>query len=203
MTNKATTRFSLVCLGLAVCELICLPWLLALDAATYRWVQTLRSCRLDSLAISLKQLPILSLIVFGTLPILYVFVRRQWAQAWHATWVIVAGAFLCELLKTGLERAWPSVLTPMLVGNSFPSGHISTAVLITGVCVFLGLRYGWSQWLRVSGTVLGVSLSAMITWQRIYLGHHWLTGEAIAEERLVWILNMEWARAEAIRTGDK
>ena len=175
MTNKTATRFSLVCLGLAVCELICLPWLLALDAATYRWVQTLRSCRFDSLATLLKQLPIILLIVFGTIPILYLCVRRQWAEAWQATWVIAAGAFLCELLKTGLERARPSVLTPMLVGNSFPSGHISTAVLITSVFIFLGLRYGWSQWLRVSGTVLGVSLSAMITWQRIYLGHHWLT----------------------------
>ena len=174
MTNKAATRFSLACLGLAVCELICLPWLITLDAATYRWVQTLRSCRVDSLATLLKQLPILSLIVFGTLPILYLSVRRQWAATWHASWVIVGGAFLCELLKTGLERARPSVLTPMLVGNSFPSGHISTALLISGVFIFLGLQYRWAAWLRHSGAMLCLSLSAIIIWQRIYLGHHWL-----------------------------
>ena len=174
MTNKAATRFSLICLGLTVCELICLPWLVALDVATYRRVQTLRSCQADSLAIFLKQLPILSLIVFGTLPILYLSVRRQWAAAWQASWVIVGGAFLCELLKTGLERARPSVLTPMLVGNSFPSGHIGTALLISGVFIFLGLRYRWAPWLQRSGTMVCLSLSAIIIWQRLYLGHHWL-----------------------------
>ena len=174
MTNKAATRFSLVCLGLAVCELIWLPWLTDIDAAAYRWVQTLRSCQIDSLATLLKQLPILSLIVFGTLSIVYLSVQRQWAAAWHASWVIVGGAFLCELLKTGLERARPSVLTPMLVGNSFPSGHISTALLITGVFVFLNLRQRWKPWIRHTGTALCLSVSAIITWQRLYLGHHWL-----------------------------
>ena len=174
MTNKFATRFSLVCLGLAVCELICLPWLTALDAAAYRWIQTLRSCQVDSLATFLKQLPILSLIVFGTLSILSLSIRRQWAATWHASWVIIAGAFLCELLKTDLERARPSVLSPMLVGNSFPSGHISTAVLITGVFVFLSLRQRWNPWGRYAGTAVCLSLSAIITWQRLYLGHHWL-----------------------------
>ena len=145
-----------------------------LDAATYRWVQTLRSCQVDSLATFLKQLPILSLIVLGVLPIVYLAVQRQWAAAWHASWVIVGGAFLCELLKTGLERARPSVLTPMLGGNSFPSGHISTALLITGVFVFLSLRQRWNPWGRYAGTAVCLSLSAIITWQRLYLGHHWL-----------------------------
>lgn len=174
MTNKAATRFSLVCLGLAVCELISLPWLTALDAATYRWVQMLRSCRVDSFATILKQLPILSLIALGILPIVYLSVRRQWAAVWHVSWAIGGGAFLCELLKTGLERARPSVLTPMLIGNSFPSGHISTALLMSGALIFLGLRYRWPAWLRHTGAVLCLTLSAIIVWQRIYLGHHWL-----------------------------
>jgi len=154
--------------------LICLPWLISLDAATYRWVQTLRTCRIDYLATLLKQLPILSLIAFGTLPIVYLSVRRQWPAAWHASWVIIGGAFLCELLKTGLERARPSVLTPMLMGNSFPSGHISTALLMSGVFIFLGLRYRWPAWLRHTGTMVCLTLSAIITWQRLYFGHHWL-----------------------------
>ena len=161
-------------MALAVGELICLPWLLPLDAAAYRWVQTLRSCRLDSIATLLKQLPILTLIVLGSLPIVMLYVRRQWAVAWRMSWVIVGGAFLCELLKTGLERARPSVLTPTLVGNSFPSGHISAALLLTGVFVFLGLRRQWPCWLHRTGSALFFLLSALVTWQRLYLGHHWM-----------------------------
>lgn len=174
MTNKLALRFSLLCLALAIGELICLAWLIPLDAVAYRWVQTLRSCRLDSIATLLKQLPITMLIILGSLPILVLYVRRQWAAAWHMSWVILGGAFLCELLKTGLERARPSVLTPTLVGNSFPSGHISTALLLTGVFVFLGLRYQWPPWLHRTGSLFFFLLSAFVTWQRLYLGHHWL-----------------------------
>lgn len=157
-----------------MCELVCLPWLIGLDAATYRWVQTLRSCRADYLAALLKQPLIVCLLIIGAVPILVLSARRQWAEVWRATWLIGGGAFLCELLKTGLERARPSVLTPSLVGNSFPSGDISTAVLISGVFIFLGRRYGWDARLQHGGTGLCVVLSALITWQRVYFGHHWL-----------------------------
>lgn len=174
VTPHSATRFSLICLGLAVCELVGLPWLIGLDTATYRWVQTLRSCRADSLATFLKQAPLVGLLLLGSLPLVALAVRRQWAEAWRAGWVTGGGVFLCELLKTGLERARPSVLTPSLVGNSFPSGHISTALLISGVFIFLGQRSGWNAWLRHSSTGLCAALSALIIWQRVYLGHHWL-----------------------------
>lgn len=157
-----------------MCGLVGLPWLIALDAAAYRWVQPLRSCRADYLATFLKQTPLVGLLLLGSVPIVVVLVRRQWAEAWRASWVIGGGVFLCELFKTGLERARPSVLAPSLVGNSFPSGHISTALLISGVFIFLSQRSRWNAWLRHSGTGLCVVLSALIVWQRVYLGHHWL-----------------------------
>jgi len=174
VTPQFATRFSLVCLGLAVCELVCLPWLISLDAAAYRWVQTLRSCRADYLASLLKHLPLMGLLILGGVPVAVLYLRRQWAEAWRASWVIGGGLFLCELLKTGLERARPSVLTPSLVGNSFPSGHVSTALLMSGVFIFLARRSGWNAGLRHGGTGLCVVLSALIVWQRVYFGHHWL-----------------------------
>ena len=174
MTLHCATRFSLVCLGLAVCELVGLPWLLALDTAAYRWVQTLRSCRADSLATFSKQAPLVGLFLLGSLPLAVLAVRRQWAEVWRVGWVVGGGGFLCELLKTGLERARPSVLTPSLVGNSFPSGHISTALVVSGVFIFLGQRCHWNAWLRHSGAGLCAALSALVIWQRVYLSHHWL-----------------------------
>ncbi len=157
-----------------MCELVGLPWLIALDTTAYRWVQTLRSCQADYLATVLKQTPLVGLLLLSSVPIVIASVRRQWAEVWRASWVIGGGVFLCELLKTGLERARPSVLTPSLVGNSFPSGHISTAILISGVFIFLGQHLRWTAWLRHSSTGLCVALSTLIIWQRIYLGHHWL-----------------------------
>ena len=157
-----------------MCELVCLPWLISLDAAAYRWVQTLRSCRADYLASLLKQLPLMGLLILGGVPVAVLYLRRQWAEAWRASWVIGGGLFLCELLKTGLERARPSVLTPSLVGNSFPSGHVSAALLMSGVFIFLARRSGWNAGLRHGGTGLCVVLSVLIVWQRVYFGHHWL-----------------------------
>ena len=93
MTSNFATRFSLVCLGLAVCELVCLPWLITLDAAAYRWVQTLRSCRADYLATLLKQTSLVGFLVLGSVPIVILFVRRQWAEVWRVGWVVSGGVF--------------------------------------------------------------------------------------------------------------
>jgi hypothetical protein len=82
---------------------------------------------------------------------------------------------LSELLKTGFERARPSVLPPLLVGNSFPSGHAVGALLIAGTVGFLLVRQRWAVWIKVSGLCLLAGLVGVTIWQRLYLAHHWFS----------------------------
>jgi hypothetical protein len=115
------------------------------------------------------------LLATGGLTVMLLYVRRQWAEARHALVVVLAGSFFCELLKTGLERPRPSVLPSLNVGNSFPSGHVTTALLVAGALGFLLVRGSWARWVKASGVgVLGMVVG-MTAWQRLYLGRHWLS----------------------------
>jgi len=102
-------------------------------------------------------------------------IRRQWIEVKQGALALVIGLFLSELLKTGFERARPSVLPPLTTGNSFPSGHVTGALLIAGTLSFLLVQRRWATWAKLSGTFLLASFVGVITWQRLYWGHHWLS----------------------------
>lgn len=115
------------------------------------------------------------LLVVGGLTIGGWCLCRRWGEARHALLVVLVGGFLCELLKTGFERPRPSVLPSLTVGNSFPSGHVTTAVLVAGALSFFLVRSNWPRWMKFVGvSVLGLVVG-MTAGQRVYLGHHWFS----------------------------
>jgi len=79
------------------------------------------------------------------------------------------------LLKTGFERARPSVLPPLIGGNSFPSGHITGALLIAGTLIFLLTRKQRAVLIKLGCAGVLVSFVGVIAWQRLYLARHWLS----------------------------
>lgn len=89
--------------------------------------------------------------------------------------VVLVGGFLCELLKAGFERPRPSVLPSLIVGNSFPSGHVTTALLVAGTLGFLLVRGNWSAWAKTLGLSALMAVVSVTMWQRLYLGRHWLS----------------------------
>lgn len=115
------------------------------------------------------------LLVTGGFTVVFLNVRRRWMEVRHALLVVLAGSFLCELLKTGFERPRPSVLPSLSVGNSFPSGHVTTALLVAGTLSFVLVRSNWPRWVKFGGTGLSGLVVGMTVWQRLYLGHHWLS----------------------------
>ena len=162
-------------MSLAVIELASLSLLAPLDAAFTRWLESWRSCQLDHIFFIIKDRPLTILLAAGGLTVMLLYVRRQWAEARHALIVVLAGSFFCELLKTGFERPRPSVLPSLNVGNSFPSGHVTTALLVAGALGFLLVRGNWARWVKASGVGLLGIVVGMTAWQRLYLGHHWLS----------------------------
>ncbi len=166
---------ALLFLILTFTELVFLSALTPLDTAFYNWVEAHRSCTLDYLGVFLKHWPIIMFVALGFLALAWLCVERRWAEARHAFFVAALGGFLSELLKTAFERARPSALLLQATGNSFPSGHISGAVLIAGVLGFLLVRQRWTGWAKLGGAFVLAGFVSVITWQRLYMAHHWLS----------------------------
>src|SRR5262249_19680402 len=117
MSNR-TQRFGLFFLGLALIEISFLSSFLPLDAACANWIEAHRSCVLDYYNALLSNWPLIALVILSVFALVWLCIRRQWAEARHGALTILIGMFLSELLKTGFERARPSVLPPLLAGNS-------------------------------------------------------------------------------------
>ena len=175
LSPKTTQRLPLLLGSLILVQFLSMEAAISLDAAVYQWLQSVRSCHLVHIGMQCKDSPLWYLIVFGGLGVCVLGLQRRWTDIAHALLIVLSGAFLSELLKTGLDRARPSALPAGLVGNSFPSGHVIGAVLITGTLIFFLSRKDVPVWLRVWGSGIALCLSGVIIWQRLYLGHHWVT----------------------------
>jgi undecaprenyl-diphosphatase len=173
--NKISHRFALLFLALTLAELAFLSFLLPLDAAVFDWLQAHRSCALNHLAPLQSDWPIVSLIVLWVFALGWLWRKRYWTEAWRVAFVVIGGGLFIEVLKTGFERARPSVLPPLFTGNSFPSGHIGGVVLFAGVLCYLLARQQWKRTVKQGGVFLLASLVGITIWQRLYSGHHWMS----------------------------
>lgn len=152
-----------------------LPLLIPFDEAFARWLDRQRSCGLDYAVFVIKDRPLLLLATLGVLMLVVLCRQGRWQEARHALAAVVSGGFLCELLKTAMERPRPSVLPEVVVGNSFPSGHVTTAALVAGTLAFLWLQGEGSQWRKTTSIGVLSLLVSLTIGQRLYLGVHWLT----------------------------
>ncbi len=175
LPHTPAQHLALLFLVLALAEIFFLSSFVPLDAACASWIEEHRSCALDYGDALLSNWPIVTLVTLGVFALVWLCIRRQWTEARHGVLTIFIGLFLSELLKTGFERARPSVLPPLVTGNSFPSGHATGALLIAGTLGFLLVRLHWTAWVKIAGVFVLAGLVSVITWQRLYLGHHWLS----------------------------
>lgn len=97
-----------------------------------------------------------------------------------------AGKDLVGRSRPPLSLAVP----PYETSPSFPSGHTLTAVVITGIVVYLVLRRLHHKRSRTAVLVAGIVFAVAVSLSRVYLGHHWLT-DVIAG----WLLGLGWLAA--------
>lgn len=166
---------ALLFLAFALIEIGGLAWLVRLDAATQQWLLAQRSCTLDYAMFVLQDRALTVLIVLGGVMFLWLCRGRRWREAGQLVLVVLIGSFLCELLKTGIERVRPSALPTLTIGNSFPSGHVTTACFVAGAIGFVLWQARRSAFSRVAICGLLLLLVGTVSWQRLYFGHHWLT----------------------------
>lgn len=170
----------------------------ALDVAATRWVQQLEHPAFAALMIGVSELgywPWSTLILFAAM------VGCVWA-GWYRGALFLLGThgagWLASNIKLLTDRPRPTSELVRVLGQvgetSYPSGHVTSYVVLYGFLFFLAyvlMRRSWPRTLLL--TVFGL-LVALVGVSRIYLGHHWASdvvgGYALGTAYLLILLEL-------------
>jgi undecaprenyl-diphosphatase len=155
-----------------------LPWLKPLDIRLTGFVFAFRQNVLDPVFVVLSILgDTRGLLIFGTVLLGWLALRREWALAAHVAVIAVLGLALPNLLKVLFAIARPVLVMAPPHSAAFPSGHAFSAVLVWGFLLVAIDRYGKET---VTGLLRPLLLGIMVFTlaARPYLGVHWVSDVA-------------------------
>jgi undecaprenyl-diphosphatase len=102
------------------------------------------------------------------------FIRRNWWRLLSLFLAVGIGQAVLNILKIAFQKPRPK--TEMFVfGSSFPSGHVFSATVIYGFCIYLALRFIKKATVKWTVSTLLALLVLLIGFSRVYLGVHWLS----------------------------
>jgi membrane-associated phospholipid phosphatase len=104
----------------------------------------------------------------------FLFIRKNWWRLLALFLGVAIGQAVLNVLKVIFERPRPK--TEMYVfASSFPSGHVFSATVIYGFCIYLTFRFINNATVKWIVATLLVLLILLIGFSRVYLGVHWLS----------------------------
>ena len=102
------------------------------------------------------------------------FIRKNWWRLLSLFLAVGMGQAVLNILKVVFQRPRPE--TEMYVFSySFPSGHVFSATVIYGFCIYLTFRFINNATVKWFVSALLSLLILFIGISRIYLGVHWLS----------------------------
>lgn len=102
------------------------------------------------------------------------FMRKNWWRLLALLLAVGIGQAVLNILKVAFQRPRPK--TEMFVFSySFPSGHVFSATVIYGFCIYLTFRFINNAVVKWIVSALLALLILLIGFSRIYLGVHWLS----------------------------
>ncbi len=178
LANRRVLIFSGLLFGLFLLELASLNLLVPFDLRIHTWIQEHRACGLDKAATILKDwttAPFATVLVIVTVAGLLAY-RRRWQDLVSFIVIVAGAALLGEWVKALVSRARPSALSFVDYGNSFPSGHATSAATIFGAIYYLICpNILTCRWKKIIGIATVTVLVAIIAYQRVYFTHHWFS----------------------------
>jgi membrane-associated phospholipid phosphatase len=101
-------------------------------------------------------------------------IRKNWWRLLSLFLAVGIGQAVLNILKVAFQRPRPK--TELFVfSSSFPSGHVFSATVIYGFCIYLTFRFIKNATLKWIGSTMLALLILLIGISRIYLGVHWLS----------------------------
>jgi membrane-associated phospholipid phosphatase len=118
----------------------------------------------------------------------FLFIRKDWWRLLALFLAVAVGQAVLNALKVVFQRPRPK--TDMYVFSySFPSGHVFSATVIYGLCIYLTFRFiknAMVKWLVSAALTL---LILLVGFSRVYLGVHWLSDVlAVYATGFAWLL---------------
>ena len=102
------------------------------------------------------------------------FIRKNWWRLLALFLGVAIGQAVLNILKVIFQRPRPK--TEMYVFSySFPSGHVFSATVIYGFCIYLAFRLIKNATVKWIVVTLLALLILLIGFSRVYLGVHWLS----------------------------
>jgi membrane-associated phospholipid phosphatase len=116
------------------------------------------------------------------------FIKKNWWRLLSLFLAVAIGQAVLNILKVAFQRPRPQ--TELFVFSySFPSGHVFSATVIYGFCIYLTFRFiknAAVKWIVSASLVL---LILLIGFSRIYLGVHWFSDTLAGHVTgLAWLL---------------
>ena len=102
------------------------------------------------------------------------FIRKNWWKLLSLFLAVGIGQAVLNILKVAFQRPRPK--TEMFVFSySFPSGHVFSATVIYGFCIYLTFLFINNTAVKWIVSTLLAFLILLIGFSRIYLGVHWFS----------------------------
>ncbi|KQZ12739.1 phosphoesterase [Mesorhizobium sp. Root554] len=131
---------------------------------------------------------VLTLITAAT--VIYFFLTRRLSTAFFVLVAIGGGQVLSSLLKLGIDRPRPELVSHLATETSlsFPSGHAMLSAVTYLTLGTLAARFLQGRTTRIYVLSLAVLVTLMVGVSRIYLGVHW-PSDVLAG----WCAGFAWA----------
>jgi undecaprenyl-diphosphatase len=102
------------------------------------------------------------------------FIRKNWWGLLALFFAVAIGQAVLNILKVVFQRPRPKT-DVYVFSYSFPSGHVFSATVIYGFCIYLTFRFIKNATVKWIVSALLALLILLIGFSRVYLGVHWLS----------------------------
>jgi membrane-associated phospholipid phosphatase len=174
--NRATILISLACLiGFLLLALLrgnfsginreVNSWVTTIQTSSFTLVAKLIAGGFDT-----TPLLAISLVIGAVL-----FYKKMRKNALLLVGAMAGDAVIIETLKTFIYSLRPLNGLVLETDNSFPSGHVTSTVVLLGLLAF----FAWQTWkcklVKAASSVLLAAVALFVGFTRIYLNVHWLS----------------------------
>lgn len=130
------------------------------------------------------------LILITAATIIYFLLVKRWGTAFFVLVAVGGGQILSSLLKIGIDRPRPDLISKLAVETSlsFPSGHAMLAAVTYLTLGIIAARFLPDRVTKIYVFALAVLVTLMVGVSRLYLGVHW-PSDVLAG----WCAGFAWA----------